>query len=493
MMDYCVKPLRFHIKSAKLLQFNTSFLIEILKVRPTLMRIFQFLAVTLSLAISASSLAALPPAVDGKTLPSLAPMLQQVMPSVVNIAAQGEMTGSSESTTPSNNNSQGGNSQGGNTTHEFASLGSGVIVDGAHGFIVTNAHVVQDAKIITVTLSDGRTFKAQLKGVDSGSDIALLQINATNLQTIPIANSDDLKVGDFVAAIGNPFGLSQTVTSGIISGLSRGDLGIEGAQGLENFIQTDASINPGNSGGALVNLDGQLIGINTAILAPSGGNIGIGFAIPSNLMKIVVQQLLQYGSVKRGLMGVVVQNFTPDLATAFGISGVKGALITQVTPNSPAQKIGLQAGDVITKVNGKPMVDATAVRITVGLLRVGADVNVEIIRNHQTMDLTLTTADPDQYMKETEESNPFLWGLTLRSFDEQTATEGHLTGVQVIYVSKDSPAWRAGLHRGDVILSANLIPSPNVAALQAAAAKDKTKLLLNVALAGGGAIYVLVD
>lgn len=453
------------------------------------MRIFRLSIATLALSILACStptIAALPPAVDGAALPSLAPMLQKVMPSVVNIAAQGE-------TTVAATGSGSDNSQGGSTTREFASLGSGVIVDGDQGFIVTNAHVVTDAKTITVTLNDGRTFKAQLKGIDTGSDIALLHIDATNLKTLPIANSDDLKVGDFVAAIGNPFGLSQTVTSGIISGLSRGDLGIEGAHGLENFIQTDASINPGNSGGALVNLNGQLIGINTAILAPSGGNIGIGFAIPSNLMKIVVQQLLQYGSVKRGLMGVVVQNFTPDLANAFGDPGTKGALVTQVTPNSPAEKAGLLAGDIITQVNGKDMPDATAVRITVGLLRVGADVDVEIIRNHKTKDVKLTTADPDVYMQESEASNPFLFGMTLRSFDEQTATEGHLTGVQVLFVSKDSPAWRAGLHRGDVILSANLVPTPNVAALQAAAAKDKNKLLLNVALASGGALYIVID
>lgn len=433
------------------------------------------------------ALAALPPEANGHPIPSLAPMIERITPAVVNIAAQGSIVVAA----PQQNNSD--NSGSNTVTRDFASLGSGVIIDADHGLIVTNAHVIKDAKTITVTLNDGRTFKAQLKGVDSDSDIALLHIDPDHLTSLPLADSGKLKVGDFVAAIGNPYGLSETVTSGIISGLQRGDLGIEGAQGIEDFIQTDASINPGNSGGPLVNLNGELIGINTAILAPSGGNVGIGFAIPSNLIHIVVQQLLQYGSVKRGLMGVMVQDFTPDLAKAFNLSNVKGAVITQITPSSPAQKAGLQAGDVIVKVNGAVMNDAPAVRNTVGLLRVGAKINVEVVRNGKTMDFNLTTADPDVYMQESQQSNPFLFGLSLRNFDEQTATQGYIKGVQIVYVSKNSPAWLAGLRRGDVIVSANKIPVSTVAELTSAAAKNKDRLLLNVIVATGGALFVVIS
>ena len=447
------------------------------------MRIPQKLALILIalLMISVNVSAALPPEANGQPLPSLAPMLERVTPSVVNIAAQGSVIVAG----PIGGNAD---ASGSNTiTRDFASLGSGVIIDAQHGLIVKNA------KTITVTLKDGRTFKAQSKGVDVDSDVALLKIDADNLIALPAADSDKLKVGDFVAAIGNPYGLSETVTSGIISGLQRGDLGIEGAQGIEDFIQTDASINPGNSGGPLVNLNGELIGINTAILAPSGGNVGIGFAIPSNLIHIVVQQLLQYGSVKRGLMGVLVQDFTPDLAKAFNVPITNGAVVTQVTPNSPAEKIGLKAGDVITKVNDVAMQDAPAVRNAVGLLRVGATVNLEVIRGGKTIKYKLVTADPDQYMQQTQENNPFLYGLSLRNFDEQTATQGHITGVQLLYVSKDSPAWRAGLRRGDVIISANQMPVASVADLTTAAEKNKDRLLLNVIVGSGGALYVVIS
>lgn len=456
------------------------------------MRIFNLVvaqtmfAVLLMITFTVS--AALPPEVNGQPLPSLAPMLEHVTPAVVNIAAQGSVTVAGP-VDKNNSDTDGSNT----VSRDFASLGSGVIIDAQNGLLITNAHVIKDAKTITVTLNDGRTFKAQLKGVDVDSDVALLHIDADHLTSLPIADSDKLKVGDFVAAIGNPYGLSETVTSGIISGLQRGNLGIEGAQGIEDFIQTDASINPGNSGGPLVNLNGQLIGINTAILAPSGGNVGIGFAIPSNLIHIVVQQLLQYGSVKRGLMGVIVQDFTPDLAKAFNIPSIKGAVVTQTTPNSPAEKIGILPGDVIVKVNGIAMNDAPAVRNAVGLLRVGAKIDVEIVRNGKIIDYDLVTADPDVYMQQTQQNNPFLYGLSLRNFEEQTATQGYVTGVQILYVSKDSPAWRAGLRRGDVIVSANKVSVATVAQLENAAQKNKDHLLLNVIVSSGGALFVVIS
>jgi serine protease Do len=301
-----------------------------------------------------------------------------------------------------------------------------------------------------------------------------------------------MQVGDFVAAIGCPFGLNQTVTSGIVSALQRGSLGIEGPQGLENFIQTDASINPGNSGGALVNLKGQLIGINTAILTPEGGNIGIGFAIPINMAKTIMSQLIQYGSVKRGLMGVVVQDLSPDLANGFDLKDTKGAIITLVSPNSPAQKAGLEAGDIIVSVNGQPMETASAVRNSVGLLRVGAQIDLEVLRKSKNMNFNVVTADPDKYLENSQTSNPFLFGLALRDFDQQTPAQGHVIGVQITYLSKNSSAWRAGLMPGDVIVSANQTSVKTIHELQDIASKNPKALLLNIAR-GNGALFVVLD
>ncbi|MDX2164038.1 MAG: Do family serine endopeptidase [Gammaproteobacteria bacterium] len=437
----------------------------------------RFLCIFFGLFFSCAAFATTQPNTDT----SIAPMLKKIMPAVVNIAAQGEIPVAGSPNMPYGQ------------TRDFASLGSGVIVDAAKGYVITNNHVIEKAKTITITLSDGRDFKAKLIGTDPGTDIAILQIPAQNLTAMPIGNSDHLQVGDFVAAIGCPFGLNQTVTSGIVSALERGSLGIEGPQGLESFIQTDASINPGNSGGALVNLNGQLIGINTAILTPEGGNIGIGFAIPINMAKTIMTQLIQYGSVKRGLMGVIVQDLTPDLAEGFGVSNTtKGAIVTQISPNSPAQKAGLEIGDIIQSVNGLPSESASAVRNSVGLLRVGANVNLGLLRKGKKMSLELTTADPDKYVENSHTENPYLFGLALRDFDQQTPAQGHITGVQISFVSKNSPAWRAGLQPGDVIRSANQTPVKNIRELQDAAEKNDKALLLNI-IRGSGALFVVLD
>jgi serine protease Do len=434
---------------------------------------------------------------------SLAPMLKKVMPAVVNIAAQGEVVVPAGLTNKKPNSSNGNSDNNSNSDNsnpslpygslrEFASLGSGVILDAAKGYIITNAHVLKEAKTITVTLSDGRTFKAKLIGSDSASDIALIQIPAEKLTAMPVGNSDSLQVGDFVAAIGNPFGLSQTATTGIVSALKRGGLGIEGPQGLENFIQTDASINPGNSGGALVNFQGQLIGINTAILSPEGGNIGIGFAIPINMARTIVAQLIQYGAVKRGLMGVIVQDLTPDLADGFNTPNAQGAVVTLVSPNSPASKAGLQSGDIIQTLDGQNMLTAAAVRNAVGVLRVGAKINLQVLRHGKSVDLEVVTADPELYIKKTEKDDPFLFGLSLRNFDQQTPAQGHVSGVQIVYVSKNSAAWRASLIPGDVIVSANQKPVKTIAELQDAAKDNNKHLLLNI-LRGTGGMFVVLD
>ena len=431
---------------------------------------------------------------------SLAPLLKPIMPAVVNIAAQGEIM------LPANIQQKGfdeqSNDQDNNmpvmpygTLHEFASLGSGVIIDAHKGFIMTNAHVVDKAKTITVTLSDGRTFKGKLIGADALSDIAVIKIFADKLIQMPIGNSDVLEAGDYVMAIGNPFGLSQTVTSGIISALQRGSLGIEGPQGVENFIQTDASINPGNSGGALVNLKGELIGINTAILSPlgpHGGNVGIGFAVPINMARAIAAQLIEYGSVKRGLMGVIVQTLTPQLAAAFNISTIQGVIITQVSPGSPAAAAGLYAGDIIENLNQHVMKTAADVRNAVGVLRVGAKIQVGLIRQDKNINITVITADPDQYLEKTRQQSPFLFGLSLRNFEQQTPIQGYITGVQIVHVSKNSAAWRQGLIPGDVIVSANQIPVKTISELEKAAEKYKKHLLLNV-LRGPSAMFVALD
>jgi Do/DeqQ family serine protease len=263
---------------------------------------------------------------------------------------------------------------------EVMSAGSGVIVDAANGYVLTNHHVIDKADQIRVTLKDGREFDAKLVGNDPDTDLAVLKIDASGLVALPFGDSDDLEVGDLVIAIGNPFGIGQTVTSGIISALGRRGLGIEG---YEDFIQTDASINPGNSGGALVDSKGELIGINTAIIGPAGGNVGIGFAVPSNIARSIMQQLIEHGRVRRGRLGIVIQDVTPDLAKALGLAGTAGALISQVEPGSPAAQAGLKPGDVIIEVNGHEVEDSGDLRNQVGLASIGSKLDLTFYRNGQ--------------------------------------------------------------------------------------------------------------
>jgi len=438
--------------------------------------------------LASTAYAAVPPEQNGQPLPSLSNVLKGIMPSVVNIVAQGEVVPPDN---PFTDSPFSGRSPFKPKPRQFESIGSGVILDAANGYILTNAHVLRGAKTITVTLSDGRVFKAKLIGADQPSDIAVLQIKADQLTAAPQGNSDKLKVGDFVAAIGNPFGLNQTVTSGIVSGLERSGLGIEG---YENFIQTDASINPGNSGGALINLQGQVVGINTAILAPDGGNIGIGFAIPINMARSVMAQLIKYGSVKRGMMGIYAQDLTPALATAFGLTGQTGALIAQVFPDSPAATAGIQSGDIIKSINGQAIQNSAQVKNIIGMLRVGSSLNLQVLRKGKNVSINLVSADPEHYNKIAEQKERFLFGLGLRVFNEETPTQGHLQGVQVMQVAENSAAWLAGIRPGDVILSANQTPVTSVQQLKEIAAKQTgDELLLNVfQQRNGGAIFVIV-
>jgi len=376
--------------------------------------------------------------VGGQILPSLAPMLEKVMPAVVNI--------SSTSRTRAFNNPLLNDPF---FRHFFdipkeqekQSRGSGVIINASKGYVITNHHVIEKADEISVMLLDGRQFKAKLIGEDPETDVALLKISADNLTALSLADSDKLRVGDFVVAIGNPFGLGQTVTSGIISGLQRSGLGIEG---YENFIQTDASINPGNSGGALIDLRGELVGINTAILAPSGGNVGIGFAIPSNMVQQVAQHLTDFGEVRRGVLGVQIQDLTTDLAAAFGLSGKKGAVVVAVEPNSPAKKAGLRSSDIITAINNKPVNSATAVRNRIGLLRIGERVKITLLRKGRIRHLYVVIADSKRV--EGSEISVYLEGAVLKESSD---------GIEVSKVTRNSNAWQKGLRRGDHIVGIN--------------------------------------
>jgi len=430
-----------------------------------------------------ASYAASSAAISGQSSQTLSEVLPKVMPAVVNIAAQGDVPNTSPNPfLPPRNQPQ---------SRQFESLGSGVIMDAGNGYILTNEHVVRDAKTITVTLKDGRVFKAKLIGADPASDIALIQIKATDLTVAPLGNSDNLKVGNFVAAIGSPFGLNQTVTSGIVSAIQRSGLGIEG---YENFIQTDASINPGNSGGALINLQGQVIGINTAILSSglSQGNIGIGFAIPINMAQGLMQQLIKYGAVRRGLMGVLVQDLTPALATAFHLKGdMGGALIAQVSPYSPAAAADIKPGDIIVEVNGQKVQNGPQVRNAIGMLRAGSKIDLKLLRNGKTTNASLTITEPQQYMQVAENSNPFLFGMNLQNFDQTVTPQGHIVGVQVIGINENSVAYRAGLRPGDVITSANQTAVSTVEQLQKIAKDSKDELLVNVVRRNGAAFVVI--
>lgn len=420
-------------------------------------------------------------------IPSLAPVLKDAMPAIVNVAVQGMISSSATSAEDEQPSAT-------NKSRKFQSIGSGVIIDPQNGVIITNDHVIRNAQLITVTLNDGRRLKAKLVGSDSDTDVAVLKVEAKDLKSLPIGDSDKLQVGDFVVAIGNPFGLnsygnSQTATFGIVSAMMRSDLNIEG---IENFIQTDAAINPGNSGGALVNAKGQLIGINTAILSPYGGNVGIGFAIPINMAKDVAQQIIKFGSVHRGLMGIFVQYLTPELAQAMGYPNTfVGALVSQVNEDSPAEKAGLKAGDIITQINDTKITQATQVKTTISLLRVGSDANMTVNRNGREMKLRVVVTDIKKHEQQLQSSNPFLYGLALHNFEQDSPLHGHINGVQVVGASENSAGWRAGLRPGDVIISANNKATADTKSLQDIAHQAKEHLLIQV-IRGAGALFILI-
>lgn len=447
-------------------------------------------AAGLCLALAGGSACAALPAADsqGQPIPSLAPMLEKTVPSVVNIFTRTRIPQRQNPLFSDPIFRQFFNVPEQPRERYAQSLGSGVIVDSEKGYILTNHHVVDRAVEISVHLSDGRTLKAELVGSDPEADIAVVKVDADNLTALPLADSDGLRVGDFVVAIGNPFGLGSSATSGMISALGRSGLGIEG---YEDFIQTDASINPGNSGGALVDLHGRLVGINTAILSKSGGNMGIGFAIPINMASEIMGQLVKYGEVHRGQLGAQAQDLTPELAAAFSIDSRRGAVVTQVTPESPADKAGLKAGDVITSINGHPVGDSADVHNAIGLLRVGQKVTLKVQREGSTETITAVIEEPKVVKIEGQKIHKRLSGAVLGDIVKGMAMYGKTQGVLIIDVMPTSPAWAAGLRRGDIVSSANRQTVGSINELMKAS-RGSERLLLNIQRRGG-ALFLLLQ
>lgn len=449
-----------------------------------------FLIVIFSAAtMTLSANAALPVAdANGKPLPSLAPMLKKIDAAVVNIStfsnARSEQNplmrdpffrrffdlpeGQSQPQTQRRRNS----------------AGSGVIVDASQGIVMTNFHVIKQADDIQVSLIDGRNFTAKLLGSDPDLDIAILKINANNLEQVPLANSSRTQVGDFVVAIGNPFGLGQTVTTGIVSAIGRSGLGIKG---YENYIQTDASINPGNSGGALVDLAGRLVGINTAIIAPAGGNVGIGFAIPINMAKASMKQILAYGEVKRGQIGVSIQDITPQLSQAFNLkNGQRGVLITGVGEETPAKRAGLKAGDIITKVDGAQTTSSNQLRSQIGIKSIGDRVKLSVLRDGRNRQFDMQIGNPQQFSDRNKKGiHPLLAGAKFQNSRNDN-------GVYVSSLAANSPAARGGLQAGDLITSTNKYPVRSLSDFKRGLNRSNELVLLQV-IRNGQALFLAIQ
>ena len=448
---------------------------------------YHIVVLCLLLFTGPASYAALPVAVDGSKLPSLAPMLKHATQAVVNVATEGTVTMQQSPLFMDPFFRQFMPNQ--PIQRKFQALGSGVIVDAKRGLVLTNNHVIENAAKITVTLRDGQHLKAKVVGSDPATDVAVIKIPAKHLTAIKIADSDKLRVGDFVVAIGNPFGLGQTVTSGIVSALGRSGLGIEG---YEDFIQTDASINPGNSGGALVNLRGELEGINTAIFSRSGGNIGIGFAIPINMAIKVMEQIVKTGKVQRGYVGIEVQNLSPSLAEAFGIKQTSGAVVNSVEPDSPAQKAGLKSGDVIIAIDGKPIKRAWDVRNQIGLMSVGATASFDIVRNGKKMKLNVILASAaEEGAGQGGIVNPRLEGVSVGNIEDNNPNYGKVDGVVVTDVARGSRSWHNGLRQGDIITSVDRRDVSNLKEFTRMVNSAKGPLLLRIVRGDAAAFLVI--
>jgi serine protease Do/serine protease DegQ len=417
-------------------------------------RLIRAAFAALLLAVSLSAHGAEPKLqTDARGLPTLAPLVNEVTPAVVNISVVSRAAPEDNPlfrdpffrrffNLPDK------------PQRQEQSAGSGVIVDVQRGYVVTNHHVIRNAEQVLVTLKDRRQFPAKLVGTDPGTDIAVLQIEAQGLSAIRIGDSDTLQVGDYVIAIGNPFGIGQTVTSGIVSALGRSGLSPEG---YEDFIQTDASINPGNSGGALVNLRGELIGINTAIIGPSGGNVGIGFAVPSNMMRAVSNQIARFGEVRRGRLGIEMEDLTPAIAKKVGVAVLEGVVIANVQPGSPAEKAGLRARDVVVALNGRPMRTASELRARLGLTPVGEEINLQVHRGGETLGIRTTIAPPQDAASVEGKAVPQMPGMSVVEIEKGSPLYQRLQGggLVVSAVEERSRALQAGFRPGDIVYAVN--------------------------------------
>ena len=408
---------------------------------------------TLVLAlVSSGAIAALPTSVGGQAVTSLAPLVEAATPAVVNIRV-----------TQVRRNPFG-------RPGEVGGAGSGVIVDAENGYILTNHHVVGEADEIQVSLIDGRTLDAEIVGSDAGTDIALIKVEADDLTEMPIGDSEDVRVGDFVIAIGNPYGLTHTVTSGIVSALGRTNISRDG---FEDFIQTDASINPGNSGGALVNMSGELIGINSMIFSRSGGNVGIGFAVPTSIASSIMGQILDFGEIRRGLLGVNIQSIDREAAETLDIDVEGGALITRVFPESAAEKAGLEVGDIIVGVNDKKVTSAAELRNTIGLLRSGDKIDISYLRDNKSRSTSAELGRAEDQLMSGADIHP---GLAGASFAPSSTSSD--SGVEVTNVEEGSPAAQRGLRSGDVITAVNRVLVRNLRDLAAIAENNRILFLL---------------
>jgi serine protease Do/serine protease DegQ len=421
---------------------------------------------------SAPAVANWPSQVNGQVMPSLAPMLEHVTPAVVSISVEGTQKVAQQNVPDAFKFFFGNQGRNPNQSQQrpFKGLGSGVIIDSEEGYIVTNNHVIENADKIMITLKDGRQLEAKKLGSDAKSDIAVLQIESDNLQAIKLADSDKLRVGDFSIAIGSPFGLGQTVTSGIVSALGRNNLNIEQ---YEDFIQTDAAINTGNSGGALVNLRGELIGINTAIIGPGGGNVGIGFAIPSNMMDNLVKQIIEFGEVSRGILGVFGQTVTSEIAKAMELDISQGSFIREVVRDSAADDAGIKPGDVIVEMNGKAIKSHLELYAKIGTIGVNKKVKLTVIRDGDKEYFTVKLKKDESNEIASEDIHRMLGGAELTNDTKRKA-------IIIEEVAQGSPAQRAGFKAGDKITGVNRTRIKTISQLRKFL-KDKTGVIaLNI-------------
>ncbi|OCG40229.1 serine endoprotease DegQ [Gilliamella sp. Fer1-1] len=447
-------------------------------------KLLSILALSLGLSLSTlpNAYASFPSMTteNSAQLPSLAPMLETVLPSVVSIKVEG--TTQMQNNMPEEFRRFFGYPD--SQSRSFTGLGSGVIIDAEKGYVVTNNHVIDGADKITVALNDGHEFKAKLIGKDPQSDIALLKIDdAKKLTAIKLADSDNLRVGDYAVAIGNPFGIGQTVTSGIISALARSGLNMNG---FENFIQTDASINQGNSGGALINLNGELVGINTAIIAPNGGNVGIGFAIPSNMVKSLTSQLIEFGEVKRGVLGIKGNELTSDIAKAFDVDVQKGAFVSEVIENSAAQAAGIKSGDIIISMDSKPIDSFAQLRAKIATTGAGRTVTLGLIRDGKKMSVEVKLKNSDEAVTEAKSLHTALDGATL--------SNGEIKGQKGVLIEKlikNSPASRLSLQEGDLITGVNKERITNIADLRKIIDSSPSVIALNI-IRGNSRLYLIL-